>query len=275
MYRAMIFVGALLSVAAILLFAQPKPSHPHDPDVIALQETDVAGPAVRPAPVGSGTLDVPQLTNRIVPASPVDGSSVDAGGTFAAAAPSVATPQNPVDTTGQPAVTRALNTPVLATGDEAPLFGALAQERPRLLTTTVRQADGTLQPSLGAATSQGFDQDIGNALAEPASRSAQTPLSAAPDEIEVPAAVPPSPVPVSAEPPSIEMTEAMRTAIISAPIRTVHTVRFGDSLEGLAERYYEDPGKAQFIVEANRRLFRDGESVSVGQLLRIPDISGL
>ena len=49
-----------------------------------------------------------------------------------------------------------------------------------------------------------------------------------------------------------------------------HTVVKGDTLSGLAKRYYGDPNRYSVIFEANRPMLEDPDKIYVGQTLRIP-----
>ena len=67
----------------------------------------------------------------------------------------------------------------------------------------------------------------------------------------------------------------LQASVATLPNKAVHTVRLGDSLRTLALLYYDDPAKADLIYAANRRLLTDGPYITVGQILRIPELSNL
>ncbi|HEV7241069.1 MAG TPA: LysM peptidoglycan-binding domain-containing protein [Thermoanaerobaculia bacterium] len=50
----------------------------------------------------------------------------------------------------------------------------------------------------------------------------------------------------------------------------VHTVVSGDTLSGLAKKYYGDASKYNRIFEANRDQLNDPDKIKVGQKLKIP-----
>lgn len=152
-------------------------------------------------------------------------------------------------------VTRAAPLPLTTQLDQAAqpvnrgeaLFGRLVEERPTLLTTTSRSEDGTLRPSLMAMASN-VTPTVQTAPAQPQSLTS-----------------------FAADPAGLEL----RTQLSAAPTKAVHTVRVGETLQSLAVTYYQDEAKANLILLANQRLFPNGPSLQVGQLLRIPDISNL
>jgi nucleoid-associated protein YgaU len=49
-----------------------------------------------------------------------------------------------------------------------------------------------------------------------------------------------------------------------------YTVVGGDTLSGIARRYYGDPGKWPIIFEANRYQIQNPDRIFAGQVLRIP-----
>lgn len=55
-----------------------------------------------------------------------------------------------------------------------------------------------------------------------------------------------------------------------APEQVVYTVAPGDTLSGIAKRFYGDPGMYRFLYEANRDVLRTPDDVSVGDKLKIP-----
>ena len=69
------------------------------------------------------------------------------------------------------------------------------------------------------------------------------------------------------------VTEQARTDALvqraAQPTRT-YTVRSGDTLSAIAERYYHNPGDWQWIYEANKSEIRNPNSIYVGESLKIP-----
>jgi LysM repeat protein len=55
----------------------------------------------------------------------------------------------------------------------------------------------------------------------------------------------------------------------ASPSRT-YTVRPGDTLSAIAERFYHNPADWQWIYQANRSVVRDPNSIYVGESLKIP-----
>ncbi|MCP4218744.1 MAG: peptidoglycan-binding protein LysM [bacterium] len=51
-----------------------------------------------------------------------------------------------------------------------------------------------------------------------------------------------------------------------------HTVKPGDSLSKIAKKHYGDPMKYMTIFEANKPMLKNPDSISVGQVLRIPEL---
>jgi len=54
------------------------------------------------------------------------------------------------------------------------------------------------------------------------------------------------------------------------PEHVIYTVAPGDTLSGIAKRFYGDPGLYRLIYEANRDVLRTPDAVSVGDKLKIP-----
>jgi Tfp pilus assembly protein FimV len=54
------------------------------------------------------------------------------------------------------------------------------------------------------------------------------------------------------------------------PIARTYTVRSGDTLSSIAERFYQNPGRWQWIYAANRSKISNPDSISVGETLTIP-----
>lgn len=58
----------------------------------------------------------------------------------------------------------------------------------------------------------------------------------------------------------------------SEPEATFYTVQKGDTLSGIAKKFYGDAGKYTVIFEANRPLLKDPNLIYPGQALRIPPL---
>jgi nucleoid-associated protein YgaU len=58
--------------------------------------------------------------------------------------------------------------------------------------------------------------------------------------------------------------------LLPEPARPTHVVRSGETLYGIARRYFNDPGKASLIASLNADLIRDGSTIYVGDVLEIP-----
>jgi len=71
-----------------------------------------------------------------------------------------------------------------------------------------------------------------------------------------PAAVVPAPTPVPTAP---------------AKQERIHTVAAGDTLTGIAQKYYGDASKWSKIFEANRDILPSSNALQIGQKLRIPE----
>lgn len=56
------------------------------------------------------------------------------------------------------------------------------------------------------------------------------------------------------------------------PILANHTVRLGDTLENIAQRYYGDRAYAAQVAEANKDMLADAQDLPRGLTLRIPQI---
>jgi nucleoid-associated protein YgaU len=57
----------------------------------------------------------------------------------------------------------------------------------------------------------------------------------------------------------------------TAPAPRSYTVQNGDTLSGIAERYYGSASKWRLIYEANRDLIKDPDLIYPGQTVRIPE----
>ena len=77
------------------------------------------------------------------------------------------------------------------------------------------------------------------------------------------AAEAPEPAPTSIE-------TAPEPAPEDAPTASFHTVVSGDTLSGIARKYYGNAGKYMVIFEANRPMLEDPNKIYPGQVLRIP-----
>ncbi|MHB1161312.1 MAG: LysM peptidoglycan-binding domain-containing protein [Chloroflexota bacterium] len=51
----------------------------------------------------------------------------------------------------------------------------------------------------------------------------------------------------------------------------IHVVASGDTLTGLAQKYYADASKWERIFEANRDVMPSSSALQIGQQLKIPD----
>jgi LysM repeat protein len=54
------------------------------------------------------------------------------------------------------------------------------------------------------------------------------------------------------------------------PASRTYTVRSGDTLAGIAQRFYHNPGNWRWIYEANRSKLSDPDRIYVGETLNIP-----
>jgi len=66
------------------------------------------------------------------------------------------------------------------------------------------------------------------------------------------------------------VTEQAQTDAVIRPITRTYTVRSGDTLSAIAERFYGNPGRWQWIFQANRSKISDPNSIYVGEKLVIP-----
>ena len=69
------------------------------------------------------------------------------------------------------------------------------------------------------------------------------------------------------------VTEQARTDALvkhAQPVTRTYTVRSGDTLSSIAERYYHNSGDWTWIYEANKSKIRNPDSVYVGESLTIP-----
>ncbi|MEM1100338.1 MAG: LysM peptidoglycan-binding domain-containing protein [Pseudomonadota bacterium] len=215
MYRSLITMGTFVAVTVALIILQPAPrSTVTQPAALetgaqatapAAEEVQMA--AIRPKPR-------PQPIIRAM---------------------------EPAEAPEKPLVVPAGDAKPQRTGDEV-LFSAFTVERPTLLTTTARDGEGRLMPTVRATL----------APAPIATRAASTPLDLAP-------------LPATVENAAVEDT----------PTRAVHVVRAGDSLTALSVHYFGSPEGHDDIRAANRHTLGGGDTLRVGQILRIPDLGAL
>jgi len=59
---------------------------------------------------------------------------------------------------------------------------------------------------------------------------------------------------------------------IEMPEEVFYTIEDGDSLWGIAEKFYNDGNKYTHIVDANLEVIKDKDLIYPGQTIRIPDI---
>ncbi|MEM6479230.1 MAG: LysM peptidoglycan-binding domain-containing protein [Pseudomonadota bacterium] len=328
MHRPLIIVGAFIVVTVGLILFQPKrtppaiaalPSAPLETDALAPDASVVAEAReearVVPEPLVEVTRTQPEPLS-IAPDESGPAATASAGSVEAPALEPLAAPQSDVveadvveaDVAEAPAPTapvaaprpQTLLAPAATAQADAPggeaLFSGLTENRPQLLTTTARDANGNLLPSLRsiapAAGREALAQDTTPlpapvAIGAPLTRSTVTLTARRQDTASAtpPAAAEEEVAPLELQaladvaatlalPPEIGNAE-LRAKLAQAPTRAVHTVRLGDSLLTLALRYYGDANKSEMILEANRRhLGADGD-ILIGQILRIPDIEGL
>ena len=63
-----------------------------------------------------------------------------------------------------------------------------------------------------------------------------------------------------------------RQATLSALSGRVHRVKEGETLAGLAERYYGDGSQSDLLLEANRDQLSGPERLPAGMVLLVPDL---
>lgn len=59
---------------------------------------------------------------------------------------------------------------------------------------------------------------------------------------------------------------------IEIPKETFYTIEKGDTLWGIAEKYYNNGSKYTKIVDANIEVIKDADLIYPGQTIRIPDL---
>ncbi|RTY88499.1 peptidoglycan-binding protein LysM [Flavobacterium sp. GT3R68] len=70
----------------------------------------------------------------------------------------------------------------------------------------------------------------------------------------------------------VATVDNLMTVKTSSPESKYHTVESGDWLSKIAEKYYGDAKKFDFIFEANRPMLSDPDKIYPGQVLRIPTL---
>lgn len=93
----------------------------------------------------------------------------------------------------------------------------------------------------------------------------------APSEMRTVQSAPPAPAttPAALEPPA-EAQEQPAATPASPPLPRTHTVVKGDTLAGLAKRYYKSASQWPKIAEANKEILPDPTKMQVGMVLKIP-----
>ncbi len=80
--------------------------------------------------------------------------------------------------------------------------------------------------------------------------------------------------------PSVARPTAAPAAVLSVPTtlpsptpkqERIHVVASGDTLTGIAQKFYGDASKWSKIFEANRDVLPSSNSLQIGQKLKIPD----
>ena len=73
---------------------------------------------------------------------------------------------------------------------------------------------------------------------------------------------------------NIEGVEAVDTSGVTAPAQTVtvefYTIQKGDTLSGIAKKFYGKASDYPKIFEANREVIKDPDLIYPGQVIRIP-----
>lgn len=65
-------------------------------------------------------------------------------------------------------------------------------------------------------------------------------------------------------------TPAATGATAAAPETTFYTIEKGDTLSGIAKRFYGDPNKYHALFDANREVIKDPDKIYPGQRIRVP-----
>ena len=73
---------------------------------------------------------------------------------------------------------------------------------------------------------------------------------------------------------NIEGVEAVDTSGVTAPAQTItvefYTIQKGDTLSGIAKKFYGKASDYPKIFEANREVIKDPDLIYPGQVIRIP-----
>ena len=83
---------------------------------------------------------------------------------------------------------------------------------------------------------------------------------------------PPGAAPAAPDNGQSRRVAARPTSRVSDPAPRQHTVEEGDSLYGLAERYYGDGERFADIFQANRAVLKRPDRLEVGTVLVIPNL---
>ncbi len=60
---------------------------------------------------------------------------------------------------------------------------------------------------------------------------------------------------------------------IEMPEEIFYTIEKGDTMWGIAEKFYNDGTKYPYIVEANLEVIKDADLIYEGQTIRIPELA--
>jgi nucleoid-associated protein YgaU len=70
----------------------------------------------------------------------------------------------------------------------------------------------------------------------------------------------------------IDIEDEYEESTIDIPEEIFYTIEKGDSLWGIATKFYNDGSKYPYIVDANREIIKDENLIYEGQTIRIPEI---
>lgn len=71
----------------------------------------------------------------------------------------------------------------------------------------------------------------------------------------------------------VEMVDDDLAVKDAAPPAQYHTVASGDTLSGIAKKFYGDANKYQAIFEANKPMLKHPDKIYPGQMLRVPPLN--